>query len=192
MTTTYSLRDLGISPGQSKGEDLSLTLLPYRQGGVDFVPEHGGKAPAAATISYEPRTSPVPARLDLTAMTDGTSFRLRFEADYDGPCSRCLEPATWHADVDAHAVHDPDADDEELHSDHVDDKAHELDVTGWAQEEIGVDFPTQVLCREDCRGLCGQCGVNLNEHPDHAHEKPTDSRWDALKDLQLEEPAAQD
>ncbi|MCB0879668.1 MAG: DUF177 domain-containing protein [Thermoleophilia bacterium] len=185
--TTYSLRDLGISPGQSKSEELSLDLPPYHQGGVDFVPEHGGKAPTAATVAYVPVTSPVPARLDITAMTEGTSFRLRFSADYEGPCSRCLEPASWHVDIDVFAVHDEASDDEELRSDHVDDTVHELDVTGWAQEEVGVEFPTQVLCREDCRGLCAQCGVNLNDEPDHAHEQPTDSRWDALKDLQLEE-----
>ena len=58
--------------------------------------------------------------------------------------------------------------------------------TGWAQEEVGLQFPTQLLCRPDCRGLCPQCGENLNEHPDHAHEVQTDSRWDALKGLQLE------
>lgn len=189
MGTTFSLRDLGISPGQSRVEELELELPPYRQGGVDFVPEHGGKVPAAGIVAYEPATSPVPARLDVTAMTEGTSFRLRFEADFEGPCSRCLEPAAWHVDIDAHAVHDERADDEELRSDHVDDQTHELDVTGWAQEEVGLVFPTRVLCRAGCRGLCGECGVNLNEHPDHAHEKPTDSRWDALKALQVEQSA---
>lgn len=186
MTTTFSLRNLGISAGQARGEELSLELPPYRQGGVEFIPEHGGTAPAAGTIEYVVADAPVPARLDVTAMTDGLSFRLRFEAQYAGPCSRCLDPATWHAEVDAHAVHDFDTDDEELRSDHVDDQANLLDVTAWAQEEVGVRFPTQVLCRRDCRGLCGQCGANLNEDPDHAHERPPDSRWDALRALQVE------
>jgi uncharacterized protein len=184
--TTYSLRDLGISPGQSKGEQLELELPPYRQGGVDFIPEHGGTAPASGVIEYVPRASPVSARIDVTAMTEGTSFRLRFSADYDGPCARCLEPASWHAQVDAHAVHDEQADDEDLRSDHVDDQAHSLDVTGWAREEVGLLFPTRVLCRADCRGLCGQCGASLNDDPDHAHEQPPDSRWDALRTLQLD------
>ena len=70
------------------------------------------------------------------------------------------------------------------------DQGPVLDVTDWAREAVALQFPTQVLCREDCRGLCPQCGVNLNEHPDHAHEQPTDSRWDALKDLALEDPDA--
>jgi uncharacterized protein len=191
--TTYSLRDLGISPGQAKHEELALELVPYVQGAVEFADDHGGgKAPKSATpaakgIEYAPRATPVPAALDVTAMTEGHSFRLRFDATFVGPCSRCLEDAAVDISVDSHVVHDADSDEEELRSDHVSDQRNELDVTGWAQEEVGVQFPTQVLCRPDCRGLCPQCGLNRNEHSDHVHEQPTDSRWDALKGLQLED-----
>jgi uncharacterized protein len=198
MTTTFSLRDLGISPGQARHEELELELPPYVQGAIEYADDHGGgKAPKSSVppptgIEYAVEGGAVPAQLDVTAMTDGLSFRLRFGATYAGPCARCLEPATWSVDVDAHAVHDHDApeEDEELRSEHVSDATNQLDVTGWAQEEVGLRFPTRVLCRPDCRGLCPQCGIDLNEHPDHAHEQPTDSRWDALKDLQLDEPEA--
>lgn len=200
MGTTFSLRDLGISPGQARHDELEVELVPYVQGSVDYV-DAGGKAPALAPkgapkapatpvgIEYTVPDGTVTAQLDTTAMTQGTSFHLRFHADYTGPCARCLEPAAWSADVDAWAVHDPDApeDDDDLRSEHVDDATNTLDVSAWAREEVGLQFPTRVLCGPDCRGLCGECGINLNEHPDHAHEKPTDSRWDALKDLQLEE-----
>lgn len=195
MGTTFSLRDLGISPGQARHEELELELRPYVQGAVELVidgdkaPVLAPKAPPPARIEYAVLDGTVPARLDITAMTEGHSFRLRFEADYTGPCARCLEPATFHVDVDAHAVHDADTDDEELRSDHVDDRANQLDVSGWAREEVGLRFPTSVLCRPDCRGLCPQCGADLNEHPDHEHEQPTDSRWDALRALQLEDDA---
>ena len=195
MTTTFSLRDLGLSAGQARHDELQLELVPYVQGAVEYPDDHGGgkqskaqaTAPASPGIEYAVAGGSVPATLDTTAMTDGLSFRLRFSADYAGPCARCLEPASWHVDVDAHAVHDADSDEVDLRSDHVDDHTNQLDVTGWAQEEVGLVFPTKVLCRPDCRGLCPQCGIDLNEHPDHAHEKPMDSRWDALKDLQLEE-----
>ena len=191
MSTTFSLRDLGLSPGQARHEPLELELRPYVQGAVELVidgakaPVLAPKAPPPPRVEYVVPEGMVPAKLDITAMTEGHSFRLRFQADYIGPCARCLEPATFHADVDAHAVHDPETDDEELRSDHVDDRTNQFDVSGWAREEVGLLFPTRVLCRPDCRGLCAQCGENLNEHPEHAHEQPTDSRWDALKDLQL-------
>ena len=171
MGTTYSLRDLGIFAGQSKHENVVLELDPYHQAGVD----------------YAPRSGRADADLDVTAMTEGASFRLRFHVDYDGPCARCLEPATLAIDVDDHEVHDENAEEEELRSDHVDDKLLELDISAWAHESIGLRFPVRVLCRKDCRGLCAECGVNLNEHPDHDHEKPTDSRWDALRQLAIED-----
>ena len=44
------------------------------------------------------------------------------------------------------------------------------------------ELPLQPLCREDCRGLCSQCGVDLNENPDHVHET-TDIRFAGLADL---------
>ncbi|MCW2925915.1 MAG: hypothetical protein JWM98_3319 [Thermoleophilia bacterium] len=195
-STTFSLRDLGISPGQSRHDEMDVALPPYVQGAIEFGDDTGGgKAPKSQQpgpppgIAYGVAGDTVAVQLDTTAMTEGTSFRLRFEADYSGPCARCLEPATLHIDVDAHEVHDHDApvEDEDLRSEHVDEQALLLDISAWAQEAVGLRFPTRVLCRPDCRGLCPVCGVDLNEHPDHAHEQPVDTRWDALKGLQLPE-----
>ena len=170
--TVFPLRDLGVSPGQARREELELELVPYVQGGVPFAVPGGA----------------VPARLDVVAMTEGNDFRLRFEAEYRGPCSRCLEDACFHAVVDSHEVHDPAAQEEELRSEHVDDSSHELDLTGWAQEVVGLQFPTRLLCRPDCRGLCPVCGIDLNQvEGEHAHEAPTDSRWDALRTLELDD-----
>ncbi len=190
--TTFSLRDVGLSPGQSRHEDIQLVLVPYVQGGVEFIPEGGGKVRRSSEIRYAPVASPVSGRLDVTAMDSGWSFRLRFAADFTGPCSRCLADASLHVDVDAHEVHDPDADageegSEDLVSTHVVPHGPALDVTQWAQECVALQFPSQLLCRVDCAGLCAQCGINRNDHPDHAHEQPTDSRWDALKALQVDD-----
>ncbi|MCW2962150.1 MAG: hypothetical protein JWM25_265 [Thermoleophilia bacterium] len=179
MATLYSLRNLGISPGQSKHEELELELAPYVQAGV----------------AYASPVSAVPGLLDVTMMTEGLSFRLRFQAELHGPCARCLEDATLHVNVDAHAVHDSEVEDDQLRSEWVDDDEHELDVTGWAQEEVGVRFPNRLLCRKDCRGLCDTCGIDLNQVDGvHTHDKPSDSRWDALRTLQLgtEEQAEND
>ena len=38
-----------------------------------------------------------------------------------------------------------------------------LDVTHDLQQEILLSYPMQFLCREDCQGLCPQCGKKLNE-----------------------------
>jgi uncharacterized protein len=62
----------------------------------------------------------------------------------------------------------------------------ELDVHGWARDALALALPAQIVCREDCAGLCPQCGKDLNLEP-HEHEAPRDPRWDALRDLTLGE-----
>ena len=42
--------------------------------------------------------------------------------------------------------------------------------------------------REDCRGLCPQCGADLNAEPEHTHAA-ADPRWAALRDLSAGGPA---
>jgi uncharacterized protein len=40
------------------------------------------------------------------------------------------------------------------------------------------------LCREECLGLCVECGANLNSEPDHSHESAVDPRWEKLRALE--------
>ncbi|HEX8086917.1 MAG TPA: YceD family protein [Solirubrobacteraceae bacterium] len=39
--------------------------------------------------------------------------------------------------------------------------------------------------RDECAGLCPQCGENLNDHP-HEHERAPDPRWSKLRELKLD------
>jgi uncharacterized protein len=44
-------------------------------------------------------------------------------------------------------------------------------------------LPFQPLCRDDCPGLCIECGARLADDPGHRHEEPVDPRWAALQGL---------
>ena len=50
-------------------------------------------------------------------------------------------------------------------------------------EQIQLAMPIQTLCRPDCRGLCSQCGQNLNEGTCHCADEPDDPRLAALQAL---------
>ena len=113
----------------------------------------------------------------------GYALRLRFSAALAGPCMRCLEPGALSVTVDAREV-DQAGGGEELSSPYVD--GEELDVAAWARDAYALALPNQILCREDCVGLCPECGANLNEDPDHAHEQPPDPRWAKLRELRFE------
>ena len=98
---------------------------------------------------------------------------------------RCLRDAVVDIAVDAreyHALADDAAD--ELRSEYVADEG--LQLSQWARDAIAATLPEQILCRDDCAGLCPVCGKDLNEEP-HTHEETQlDPRWAALEALREE------
>jgi hypothetical protein len=48
------------------------------------------------------------------------------------------------------------------------------------RDAVVLALPFQPLCREDCPGLCVDCGARLADDPDHRHDAPIDPRWAAL------------
>ena len=161
---TFDLSRLQLSSGEGRQLELDVKLDPLAYGDQSY-PVRGGQAHA---------------RLDASHTTNGWSLRLRFDARLDGPCMRCLEPADAPISVDAREIDQP-GDEEELSSPYV--EGDELDLGGWARDALALALPTQIVCREDCRGLCAICGANLNEDPEHAHEREPDPRWAKLREL---------
>ena len=168
-TDTFDLGGLGLSSGEGRRLDLGIRL-----GTFDF----GGER-------YETEPALVPVRLDVSRMTGGGySLRARFEAALGGPCMRCLGDSAPVVAVDAREVDQPGGGDE-LTSPYVSDE--ELDLAQWANDAFALALPAQVVCREDCAGLCPVCGTDLNEAgPEHGHEAAPDPRWAKLRELKLD------
>jgi uncharacterized protein len=168
-TDTFDLAGLRLSPGEGRRLDLGVTIEPFEFGGEQYPVE-----PAV-----------VPARLDISCTVGGGYvLRLRFEATPTGPCMRCLEPAAPSTAVDAREVSQP-GDDEELSSPYVDGSL--LDLQSWARDALALALPAQVLCREDCAGLCPVCGVDLNAAgPGHHHDPEPDPRWAKLSEVKFD------
>lgn len=62
-----------------------------------------------------------------------------------------------------------------------------IDLKASLQEQVLLALPQQPLCREDCRGLCPQCGADLNTTTCSCSEAAFDSRFAALKKLKLDQ-----
>jgi uncharacterized protein len=61
-----------------------------------------------------------------------------------------------------------------------------IDLDPIVREQVLLALPVAVLCREDCKGLCGVCGQDLNEKDcGHAGQKDVDVRLAKLKDIKL-------
>jgi uncharacterized protein len=169
-TTIVDLARLSLSHGEGRRLDLPVRIDPMELGGQ--------------TYAASPET--VPIRLDISRPSGGYAFHLRFPVQIEGPCMRCLEPASIEAEVDAREVDQHDTEDEELRSPYVQDD--ELDLGRWAHDAALLAIPTQFLCRPDCAGLCPTCGESLNDTDPAAHEHSTgnDPRWSKLDDLKIE------
>jgi uncharacterized protein len=168
-TDTFDLSGLHLSSGDGRRLDLAVTIEPFELAGERYV--------------VTPDT--IPARIDVSRTTgDGYALRLRFAAQLEGPCMRCLQAATPSFEVDAREVSQP-GEGEELESPYLDHGL--LDLHGWARDALALALPAQMLCRPDCAGLCPACGVDLNAAgPDHAHEREPDPRWSKLSELRFE------
>lgn len=57
-----------------------------------------------------------------------------------------------------------------------------IDLDQLVIEQLALNVPTRVLCKEDCRGLCDQCGTDLNQYSCQC-EQPVDPRWQVLLDM---------
>jgi len=97
---------------------------------------------------------------------------------------RCLEAAHPAVVVDSREIDQPGGG-ESLSSPYL--TADELDLGGWLRDAAALALPVQIVCRQDCLGLCAVCGENLNTAgPEHAHELEPDPRWAALRELKLD------
>lgn len=90
-----------------------------------------------------------------------------------GQCGRCLEPYSFSLDRVFSAVLIPQPAlgreselRQELREDELSASFYQgdsIDVSALVQEQILLTLPSVPLCKEECKGLCAQCGVNLNQ-----------------------------
>jgi uncharacterized protein len=166
-TDVFDIGKLGLSSGEGRRLEFEVPVDSFEFGGQRYDVENGA----------------VEARLDVSHTVSGYAFRVRFGAALEGPCVRCLETADQRVDVDSLEIDQPGGGDE-LSSPYFDEG--QLDVRAWARDALALALPAQIVCREDCAGLCAVCGENLNRAPDHAHEREPDPRWAALRELKLD------
>jgi uncharacterized protein len=169
-TTIVDLARLSLAYGEGARLDLPVGIAALQLGGQD----------------YATTATAVDARLEVSRLSAGYAFRLRFPLRVEGPCMRCLDSAAVEVAVDAREVHQRDTEDEELCSPYIEDD--DLDLGRWAHDAAVLATPTRVLCRPDCAGLCPVCGESLNDTDPtaHQHETGSDPRWAKLNELKLE------
>ncbi|WMX44869.1 YceD family protein [Streptomyces roseicoloratus] len=175
----FDTHELGRRPGAM--QRLSRTVDAPRDLGI-------------AGVVEVPEGAPVEIELRLESVMEGVLVTGTARASAEGECVRCLEPVELDVDADFQEMFSyPDSDDRGRSKAVADDEAEDdedmipledgmFDLEPVLRDAVVLALPMQPVCREDCEGLCSECGTNLNENPDHHHDA-VDMRWAALQGL---------
>jgi uncharacterized protein len=168
---------------------LDLSLMREARDRVDrtFEPD-ALPAPDSDAFGVE-----APVRLAVDIFKDGTQFRLvgRIESRLTLACSRCLDPISLPVDLPfdlLYLPHEENVGEEEVEVEDDDlttayYRNEEIDLGQLVLEQFYLAAPMKPLCRESCRGLCPDCGTNLNTATCSCVREWTDPRLDGLRAL---------
>ncbi|MDC5697238.1 YceD family protein [Intrasporangium calvum] len=139
--------------------------------------------------------SPVEIDVRLESVVEGVLVTGSVSGTATGACVRCLDPVELELDVrfqELFAYADRAAHHHEVAGDSDEDDVYELvddliDLEPVLRDAVVPALPFQPVCREDCPGLCSECGARLADDPDHHHEV-IDPRWSALSGLLADDP----
>ncbi|HKU27232.1 MAG TPA: DUF177 domain-containing protein [Candidatus Sulfotelmatobacter sp.] len=151
------------------GEEVKQRTPLKSSGRAELVEEHHGKNQSIKDIRLRGRLS--------------TGLELQ--------CARCLEPVPQEIKRDFELLYRPlgaDAGRDELS---VTDAEAEIGyyqgegllLEDVLREQVLLALPLKITCRAECKGLCPQCGKNLNEEQCSCSRDAEDPRWEALKEV---------
>ncbi len=100
-------------------------------------------------------------------------------------CDRCLDPFSQTLDADYRVIYTSDRSFVEMDEDirFIAPDESEIDITDDIRETVLLAVPIKLLCKQDCKGLCPNCGANLNYEHCNCQTHSIDPRWEALKKL---------
>jgi uncharacterized protein len=159
-----NVADLRRRPGS--GRDVTLTGPIESLAVVDAWVTHGTAADVA---------------VHLESLPDALTVSGTVAAPWEGRCRRCLGPVAGRLVCDVQEVCAPDPAGDDIWPLSGD----QLDLYPIVVEALTLELPLAPLCRDDCAGLCPECGADRNETDcGHAGER-TDPRWAALESMEF-------
>ena len=164
------LRDLPRSPGAQRA--LHRVVPAPKDLGLELI-----HVAAGADLTLD---------LRLQSVTEGVYVSGRISGPLVGECGRCLRTIddTVSVDLGELFAYENSTTDETTEEDEIGRVRDDLiDVEPAVRDAVVLALPQNPVCREDCPGMCPDCGVPWDELPaDHGHDQ-LDSRWAALSKL---------
>jgi uncharacterized protein len=168
----FDMRALGKRPGEFRDEKRTVSAPDGLGSGLVLVPAGGD---VALDLRFE-------------AVSEGVLVTGSAVAPLTGECARCLDPLTSTIEVSFQELYrylpDPGEDENDGEERFLDGDL--LNLEPAFRDAVVLALPLSPLCRDDCPGLCVECGAKLAEAgPDHGHGEKVDPRWGLLAKLDI-------
>lgn len=175
----FDTRELGRQPGALKRFTRTVEAPPDL--GIEVI-----RVPAGARLDVS---------LRMESVMEGVLVTGTVRAPLTGECVRCLEPLSREITAEFQEMFSyPDTDDRgrraepDSAEDAEDEETHLIqgdliDLEPVLRDAVVLSLPLRPVCREDCPGLCPECGALLARDPDHHHDDAVDIRWAALQEF---------
>ena len=104
--------------------------------------------------------------------------------EYKTDCSRCGKDVCGK--LTAELFESLDSEFSEIDEECVSVSGNVIDISGSIQAAIFSSIPMQFLCKEDCKGLCPVCGIDLNNNECNCEVEVYDPRFAIFRNLSKE------
>lgn len=129
-----------------------------------------------------PLQNPVRVLGEVFSRAGIVTLSVECDCEYNAPCDRCGNETVKHYKVPIERVLVA-----ELENDEDDEmillQDFKLDLAELVYTEVVLGMPNKHLCKENCKGICQNCGKNLNDGPCDCATKAVDPRLAALSEL---------
>ena len=170
----FDMRALGHRPGEFRDEKRTATAPDGIGSGLVLVP-------AGADVALD---------LRFEAVSEGVLVTGSAVAPLSGECARCLDPLARSIEVSFQELYryllDPGEDEDDSEERFLNGDL--LNLEPAFRDAVVLALPLSPLCRDDCPGLCAECGAKLAEAgPEHGHGDTVDPRWGLLAKLDIKD-----
>ena len=155
------LKDVFLNDGSRLELDYSLPMQSF-----DINGDYPFKSPVGVNVSAVNRAGLV-------------ELFIKAEFDLTTRCDRCFEPLVKHMSLSfTHGLAVELANDE--NDDYIETPDYTLELDEVVASDILLNYPSKILCRADCKGLCPECGADLNKGGCGCLRSNGDPRFDIL------------
>lgn len=129
-------------------------------------------------IQIQSRLVEFPEKITVKATVTNTQDAILLRVKLKGiallKCTRCLEDFRWPFGIEFIESYDKKGENS-INLNQM------LDISEEIYQNITVNIPMQIVCGEDCQGICPGCGANRNHSKCECQPKTADPRWQKLQ-----------